>query len=227
VTDPPGRPAIRTFHPRRSRIGVTASDAMARMWPRFGIDVDADTRIDPEEWYARRAPLVLEIGSGMGEATIAMATARPDRDFLAVEVHTPGLGAILRHVERAGLTNLRVARGDAVELLEYGLAPGTLDAICVFFPDPWPKARHHKRRIIRPEIVALMRERLRPRGTLHCATDWADYAEQMIEVLAADPGLRPAGPGYRERPESRPVTRFEQRGLDEGRTIADFCFARI
>ena len=220
-------PAIRTFHPRRGRMSPTAADALARLWPSRGLDVTVPMAFDREKLFGRPAPLVLEIGSGMGEATIAMAAADPARDYLAVDVHTPGLGALLARAESLGLGNVAAARGDAVELLEHGLAPGSLDEICVFFPDPWPKARHHKRRIIRPAIVALMCDRLRPGGVLRTATDWPHYAEQMLEVLAADPGLRNTFDGYAPGPGPRPQTRFEQRGRSAGRPIHDCVFSRV
>ena len=224
---PQAAPHIRTFHPRRGRMGAVRADALARLWPEGGYDIDpAGTPLDPVALFGRSAPLVLEIGCGMGEATAAMAAADPDRDYLAADVHTPGLANLLALAERNALGNVRAARGDAVELLRDLMKPGSLDAVHVFFPDPWPKARHHKRRIVRPEVVALIRERLVPGGLLHCATDWPPYAEQMLEVLGADPGLRNAHDGYAPRPAGRPVTKFERRALTAGREIADLVFAR-
>jgi tRNA (guanine-N7-)-methyltransferase len=171
--------------------------------------------------FGRTAPRVLEIGFGMGETTAAMAAADPDRDYLAVEVHTPGIGNLLALIGERGLTNVRVARGDAMELVRR-LPPGSLAAVHVFFPDPWPKARHHKRRLIRPGNVVLLRQALRPGGVVHCATDWPDYAGQMLETLAADPGLvrvdAPARPG--------PETKFERRGVRAGRPISEVAFRR-
>ena len=206
----------------------TAADALARLWAARGFDIDETTPrdLDRVALFGRHAPLVIEIGCGMGEAMLAMAAADPERDYLGVDVHTPGLGAMLARAERDGIRNVAVARGDAVELLRHGLRPGSLDAIHVFFPDPWPKARHHKRRIVRPEIVALMRDRLRPGGVLHTATDWVHYAEQMLDVLAADPGLRNTSDGYAPRPDGRPFTKFERRGIAAGRSIFDLIFAR-
>ncbi|HEY2794431.1 MAG TPA: tRNA (guanosine(46)-N7)-methyltransferase TrmB, partial [Micromonosporaceae bacterium] len=213
---------IRTFHPRRGRIGTGAADALARLWDQQGFTIDGRA-FDRDGLFGRRAPLVLEIGSGMGDATLSMAAADPDRDYLAVDVHTPGLGALLAGAEAAGLTNIRAARGDALELLADHLGSGELDAIHLFFPDPWPKARHHKRRIISPERVALMRDRLRVGGTLHAATDWADYAADMVDVLGADPHLR-GGPTA--RPAWRPMTKYERRGIQAGRTIHDLIYIR-
>jgi tRNA (guanine-N7-)-methyltransferase len=179
--------------------------------------------LDPAAHFGRDAPLVLEIGSGMGEATLAMAGADPGRDYLAVEIHTPGVASLLAGIERHGLPNVRVAFGDALDLLRHQVRPGTLDAVHAFFPDPWPKGRHHKRRLIQPYHVALIASRLRPGGTLWCSTDWADYAEAMVAALTAD-RLLIRGDGPAAPP--RPVTRFEQRGLDAGRTIFDLVFHR-
>lgn len=226
---------IRTFHPRRGRIGATRADALERLWPQYGYDIDpepgaadrSDTGFDPVALFGREAPLVLEIGCGMGDATAAMAAADPDRDYLAVDVHTPGLANLLALTEHGQLANVRAARGDAVELLRDLLKPGSLNAVHVFFPDPWPKAKHHKRRIVRPDVVALIRERLTPGGLLHCATDWAPYAAQMLEVLSADSGLRNRHGGYAPRPASRPVTRFERRALAADRDVYDLEFTRV
>lgn len=230
---PQATPHIRTFHPRRGRIGAVRADALGRLWPDRGYDIvgsdSGQSRIpgfDAAALFGRSAPLVLEIGCGMGEATAVMAAADPGRDYLGVDVHTPGLGNLLLLAENGGLANLRAARGDAVELLRDLMKPGALDAVHVFFPDPWPKAKHHKRRIIRPDVVALIRERLRPGGSLRCATDWAPYAEQMLETLTADPGLANGHDGYAPRPVDRPVTKFERRALAAGRGIFDLEFTR-
>ncbi len=219
---------IRTFHPRRGRMGTTQADALSRLWDTRGWDIDEVDRqpLDTSRLFGRDAPLVLEIGSGRGDATIAMAAADPERDYLAVDVHTPGLGHVLARAEALGLRNIAAARGDALELLKYGLGPSSLDAIGIFFPDPWPKARHHKRRIIQPGPVALMRDRLRPGGVLHTATDWPDYAEQMLVVLTADPQLRNLFEGFAPRGD-RPITKYERRGIDAGRPIRDCVFARV
>lgn len=218
---------IRTFHPRRGRMTPRQTAALERLWPRYGLTVPdvPGTPVDPAGLFPRRAPLVLEIGSGMGDTTAAMAAADPDRDYLAVEVHTPGIANLLDLVERHGLDNVRVARGDALELVA-GLPEAALDAVHVFFPDPWPKARHHKRRIIQPTHVALLRSRLAPGGTLHCATDWAEYAEAMRQTLDADPGLVNVHDGFAPRPAHRPVTKFERRALTAGRPIADLIYRR-
>jgi tRNA (guanine-N7-)-methyltransferase len=211
---------------------VTRADALTRLWPRYGYDIEpGDTEgngagFDAVALFGRVAPLVLEIGCGMGDATAAMAAADPGRDYLAVDVHTPGLANLLALIERDELDNVRAARGDAVELLRDQMKPGSLDAVHVFFPDPWPKAKHHKRRIVRPDVVALIRDRLVPSGLLHCATDSAPYAEQMLEVLSANSGLRNRHDGYAPRPAARPVTRFERRALTAGRDVFDLEFTR-
>jgi tRNA (guanine-N7-)-methyltransferase len=213
---------IRTFHPRRGRMSGRHTGAMAEMWPTHGLTViDGDrTPLDLAAMFGRDAPRVLEIGSGMGEATAVMAAADPQRDYLAVEVHTPGIGNLLALVRDAGLTNVRVARGDAVQLV-HRLAPAALEAVHVFFPDPWPKARHHKRRLIRPGNLRLLSRLLCPGGVLHCATDWLDYAADMRAVLEAEPDLLELSA---ERGH-RPVTRYEQRAVQAGRPITELVYA--
>jgi tRNA (guanine-N7-)-methyltransferase len=230
---------IRTFHPRRGRLSGRHRDALERLWPAYGIEIPegephavpprgaapARMEIDLAALFGRAAPVVLEIGSGMGDATAQMAAADPGRDYLAVEVHTPGIAHLLSLVEASGLTNVRVARGDALDLVA-ALPPACLDAIHVFFPDPWPKARHHKRRLIQPPRLALLRERLAPGGTLHCATDWAGYAQTALAALEAEPTLVNAYDGFAPRPAHRPVTKFEQRGVQAGREVFDLVFRR-
>ncbi|HEX5542624.1 MAG TPA: tRNA (guanosine(46)-N7)-methyltransferase TrmB [Micromonospora sp.] len=239
---------IRTFHPRRGRLSGRHVDALDRLWPRYGLVIppvplsrDAGTAetdwswpqhelpapLDPVTLFGRRAPLVLEIGSGMGDATAEMAANDTARDYLAVEVHTPGIANLLALIEERGLTNLRIARGDALDLVRHGLSEESLDAIHVFFPDPWPKIRHHKRRLIQPHHVALLRSRLVAGGTLHCATDWAEYAESMLQTMSADPELVNAEDGFAPRPAHRPVTRFERRARTAGRPIFDLIYHRV
>ncbi|MFD3453739.1 tRNA (guanosine(46)-N7)-methyltransferase TrmB [Streptomyces sp. NPDC058691] len=223
---------IRTFHPRRGRVTHGQQAALERHWADWGVDIDGSP-LDLGELFADAdlapdRPVVLEIGFGMGDATAAMAAADPGTGILAADVHTPGQGNLIRLAERNGLSNIRVANGDAVILLRDMLAPGSLAGLRVFFPDPWPKARHHKRRMIQPEFVALAVSRLRSGATVHCATDWEPYAEQMLEVLAADPHLVNAhGEGYaRPRPESRPMTKFERQGIAKGHIVNDLVFTR-
>ncbi len=220
---------IRTFHPRRGRLSGRHRDALERLWPRYGVPVAAPgpaTVLDPATVFGRVAPLVLEIGSGMGDTTVAMAAADPGRDYLAVDVHTPGVANLLALTADRGLTNLRVGHGDALDVLRHQLRPGCLDAVHVFFPDPWPKARHHKRRLITPANVSLLRSRLRRGGTVRCATDCADYAQWMLRTLAADPELDNVHDGYAPRLARRPPTKFEQRGVDAGREVFDLVFRR-
>ncbi|MDT7746829.1 MAG: tRNA (guanine-N7-)-methyltransferase [Pseudonocardiales bacterium] len=184
--------------------------------------------LDLPRWFGRTAPVIMEIGSGMGESTAALAAAAPDRDHLAVEVYQPGLGQLLMRIREQGLTNLRLLRGDAVRVLTAYLEPGTLAGIRVYFPDPWPKRKHHKRRLIQPEFVALAASRLHPGGTLHLATDWAHYAAQMYDVCEGEPTLRntAADGGWSPRPDWRPLTKFEQRARIEGREVRDLIYRR-
>jgi tRNA (guanine-N7-)-methyltransferase len=198
---------------------------LGRLGPAYGLAV-SDTPLDLAALYLRRAPLVLEIGSGMGEATVAMAAADPDRDYLAVEVHTAGVANLLALIETHGLTNVRIARGNALQLVAQQLRPDTLAAIHAFFPDPWPKTRHHKRRLIQPTNVALLRSRLVPGGLLHCATDATDYAVSMMDALVADGQLVNPFSGYAPRVAHRPITKYERRALDSGRAIHDLVFHR-
>jgi tRNA (guanine-N7-)-methyltransferase len=226
VAAPPA-PHIRTFKPRRGRITTGQSRALDRLWPRWGFEIPEEGGpLDLAARFGRRAPLELEIGCGMGDAVIAMAAACPEHDFLAVDVHTPGLGNVLRMAEHAGLTNVRAASGDALDLLHRHCAADSLDAVHIYFPDPWPKARHHKRRIVRPDVTTVIADRLRTGGSLYCATDWAPYAEDMLAVLTAEPRLRNRYQGFAPRPAHRPVTKFEARALSEGREVFDLAFTK-
>jgi tRNA (guanine-N7-)-methyltransferase len=230
----PPRRRVASFVHQRNRLTEGQANAWARLWPRYGVDV-ADVQsgavpYDPPAWFGRRAPLVLEIGSGTGESTAAQAAAAPATDHLAVEVFEPGLAQLLMRIEEAGLANLRLVRGDAVDLLRDHVPPATLHGIRVYFPDPWPKRRHHKRRLVQPDFVALAASRLVPGGTLHLATDWADYAVQMRAVCAAEPLLEhPSADadGWTPRPQWRPVTRFERRARAEGRAVRDLVLHRV
>lgn len=226
-TTPPRH--IRTFKPRRGRITTAQAGALDRLWPRWGFEIpdEGGVELDLTRLFGRTAPLELEIGCGMGDAVVAMAATVPEHDFLGVDVHTPGLGNVLRLAERAGLTNVRAAAGDALDLLRSLLPADSLAAVHVYFPDPWPKARHHKRRIVRPDVVSLIADRLRTGGSLFCATDWAEYAEEMLAVLSAEPWLRNCYEGFAPRPTHRPVTKFEARAVSDGREVFDLCFAKI
>jgi tRNA (guanine-N7-)-methyltransferase len=220
---------IRSFQPRRSRVTAGQADALQRLWPTWGFDIDGSRRLDLAEFFGNDNPVVLEIGFGMGEATARMAAADPATNILAVDVHTPGQGNLLNLADRLGLTNVRVGNGDAIILLREMLAPGSLGGLRVYFPDPWPKKRHHKRRLIQPEFLTLAATRLAPGAVLHCATDWEPYAEQMLDVLTAHPGFENtrADGGFAPRPAFRPLTRFEGQGLEKGHVVNDVLFRRV
>ncbi|MBV8995563.1 MAG: tRNA (guanosine(46)-N7)-methyltransferase TrmB, partial [Pseudonocardiales bacterium] len=197
--------------------------AWERSWQGWGADVVdlPDGPLDTTRWFGRAAPTVLEIGSGMGESTASMALAAPEVDHLAVEVYQPGLAQLLLRIEQAQITNLRLLRGDAYSLLHDHIAVGSLDGVRIYFPDPWPKRRHHKRRLVNPEFVALVASRLVPGGLLHLATDWEPYAQEMLAACTAEPTLRNTAEEFATRPLWRPVTKFEQRARDDGRLVRD------
>jgi tRNA (guanine-N7-)-methyltransferase len=225
---PPGevqRRGIRSYVVRAGRMGSGQERALAELGPRFVLPFRPEA-MDWSEAFGREAPRILEIGFGMGDATAKIAQALPHIDFIGVEVHTPGVGALLRRIGEAGLGNLRILQHDAVEVLQQMVAPDSLAGVHVFFPDPWHKKRHHKRRLIQPPFVRLLASRLAPGGYLHCATDWQPYAEQMLEVLGAEPALRNRAAGYAPRPDYRPLTKFEQRGLRLGHGVWDLVFER-
>lgn len=221
----PHRRAIRSFVLRAGRMGTGQQRALADLGPRFIVPFTA-APLDAAAVFGRLAPLVLEIGFGMGAATAQIAAQRPDTDFLGVEVHTPGVGALLKCIGEMGLSNLRIVQHDAVQVLEQMIAPASLAGVHVFFPDPWHKKKHHKRRLIQPPLVALLASRLAPGGVLHCATDWQPYAEQMLEVLSAEHLLQNTAAGYAPRPVYRPLTKFEARGLKLGHGVWDLVFSR-
>jgi tRNA (guanine-N7-)-methyltransferase len=223
----PQRP-LRSFVLRAGRLGSGQQRALEELGPRYLLPYTA-LPPDLDAVFGRHAPRVLEIGFGMGDATAQVAAAQPGTDFIGVEVHTPGVGALLRRIGERGLTNLRLVQHDAVEVLAHMLAPGSLAGVHVWFPDPWHKKRHNKRRLVQPAFVAQLVTRLAPGGYLHCATDWQPYAEQMLEVLAGEPQLvntsgEPGG-GV-PRPDWRPLTKFEQRGLKLGHGVWDLVFRR-
>jgi tRNA (guanine-N7-)-methyltransferase len=187
----------------------------------------APAELDFEKAFARKAPVILEIGFGMGKTTAEIAESYPEKDFLCVEVHTPGVGSLLKEIEARGLSNIRIVQHDAVEVLTHMIVDGTLSGIHVYFPDPWPKKRHHKRRLIQPSLATRLARKLAPGGYLHCATDWEDYAMQMLQVLSAEPLLNNSADGFAPRPAWRPVTKFEQRGIKLGHGVWDMLFTRI
>ncbi|NBE53596.1 tRNA (guanosine(46)-N7)-methyltransferase TrmB [Streptomyces sp. YC537] len=218
---------IRSFQPRRSRVTTSQADFLERLWPKWGFDIDGRSTLDLDEMFDG-LPVVLEIGFGMGEATGQMAAEDPETGILAVDVHTPGMGNLLGLAERGGLSNVRVANGDAIILLREMLPAASLDGLRVYFPDPWPKKRHHKRRLIQPEFLTLAARALKPGALVHCATDWEEYAEQMLDVLTAHPDYvnTQEDGGYAPRPAFRPLTRFEGQGLDKGHVVHDLLFRR-
>jgi tRNA (guanine-N7-)-methyltransferase len=220
------RRAIKSFVLRAGRMGSGQVRAMEELGPAYVLPYAAQP-LDAAQAFGRSAPLVLEIGFGMGDATAAIAAALPDTDFLGVEVHSPGVGALLKLIGEQGLANVRIVRHDAVEVLDHMIAPGSLGGVHVFFPDPWHKKKHNKRRLIQPDFVARLCTRLAPGGYLHCATDWQPYAEQMLEVLGAEPALRNTAEGYAPRPHYRPLTKFERRGLKLGHGVWDLVFQRV
>lgn len=218
-------PRIRTYKTRRGRVTRAEQHALDEVWPRLGLEL-ATVPLDPGAVFGRHAPLILEIGFGMGEATAALAAAQPDRDVLAIDVHTPGVGSLLGQLAARQLTNVRVLTGDAVPLLTDMLGPGQLNEIRIFFPDPWPKSRHAKRRLMSPEFVRLAGSRLGCRGRLHLATDVEPYARQALTVLQREPLFTVASePG--ERPSWRPTTRFERRAISAGRQVFDISATRV
>lgn len=216
---------IRSFSGRRGHITSGQRQAYEEGLPRFGIPYGREP-LSFEQVFGRSAPTVLEIGFGMGDSTAAVAAAHPGTDYLGVEVYPAGIGSLLRQVAERSLSNVRVIAHDAFEVVRDMIAPGTLAGVHVWFPDPWPKARHHKRRLIQAPFTALLASRLAPGGYLHCATDWEPYAQQMLEVLSAEPLLANSGEGWAPRPQARPLTKFERRGLARGHEVRDLLFVR-
>ncbi|HET9652880.1 MAG TPA: tRNA (guanosine(46)-N7)-methyltransferase TrmB [Usitatibacter sp.] len=216
---------IRSYVLRQGRFSPAQQRAHAELMPRLGVAF-APQALDFDALFGRHAPVVVEVGSGMGETTARIAAENPQRDYLAIEVHAPGVGSLLRRVEELGLTNIRVVQHDAVEVLREMVPEGSLAGMHVFFPDPWPKKRHHKRRLIQPAFAALAASRLAPGGVLHVATDWEEYAQHVLAVLNETPSLRNTAAGFAERPATRPETKFERRGLGLGHGVWDIVFER-
>jgi tRNA (guanine-N7-)-methyltransferase len=225
-SQPPLR-RIRSFVRREGRLTAGQSRALAQEWPKYGIDTPVEN-LDLAQLFGRDAPRVVEIGFGMGESLAQMAQAQPDTDFLGIEVHRPGVGHLLGRAAEAGSTNVRVAVCDAVDFLQQALAPESVDAVHIFFPDPWHKRKHHKRRLIQAEFVRTICARLRPGGYLHVATDWKDYARKVLAVLEAEPALVNTSESgdYVPRPDYRPETKFERRGVNLGHGVWDLVFSR-
>ncbi len=216
---------VRSFVRREGRLSRGQRRALDTLWDRYGVDASPEL-LDLDKLFRRGAPRILEIGFGNGESLATMAQARSDADFLGVEVHRPGVGHLLMRIESLGLSNLRVLCVDAVEVLARQLPDTSLNRIQVFFPDPWPKHRHHKRRLIQPDFVALLARKLKPGAHLHLATDWEAYALHMLAVLEAAEGFVNTASKFAERPDYRPLTKFERRGLSLGHAVWDLLFQR-
>ncbi len=218
---------VRSFVLREGRLTHGQEKALERLWPVYGLE-RADGVHDPEAVFGRSAPLVLELGYGMGQSLVDMARREPDKDFVGIEVHRPGVGSLLMGIEDNGLTNLRTYCDDGVEILEDCIPGASLHRLQLYFPDPWPKKKHHKRRIVQPGFLDLAHQKLEPGGVLHIATDWADYAESMLEVIDQVRGwTNRAGQGcYAQRPEWRPLTRFERRGETKGHEVHDIILEK-
>ncbi len=216
-----GQRGIRSYVLRQGRTTPAQQRALEELLPRFGIPF-AERPLDFAAVFGRSAPAVMEIGSGMGEATVEIARSHPERDYLAAEVHGPGVGSLLNRIQALGLANLRVVRHDAVEVLERMIPERSLAGLHLFFPDPWPKKRHHKRRLVQAKFVALVARKLAPGGYVHVATDWPEYASQIDEVFSANVAFAkwPEGVG------NRPVTKFERRGIGLGHPVRDQLFLR-
>jgi len=216
---------IRSYVLRTGRTTVGQAKAIEVLGPKYLVPYQAQP-VDLAALFGRDAPTILEIGFGMGEATAHIAGLMPEKNFLCCEVHTPGVGALLKRIGDLGLANIRIVQHDAVEVLEHMLAPGSLAGVHIFFPDPWHKARHNKRRLVQAPLVAKLVTRLAAGGYVHCATDWEPYAQQMLEVLSAEPALRNTAEGFAPRPDYRPLTKFENRGLRLGHGVWDVVFTR-
>lgn len=218
---------IRSFVLRTGRMTPGQQTAYDKHWQRFGLSPE-DGQLNPEAVFGRSAPLVIEIGFGMGQSLIEMAKHAPEQNFLGIEVHKPGVGKLLHGVDLEGLDNVRVYCHDAVEVLRDCVSDASVDRFQIYFPDPWHKKRHHKRRLIQPPLVAMLVQKLVPKGTLHLATDWENYAQQMMDVLSGNPQLRnTCGEGqYAPRPAYRPITKFEQRGQRLGHGVWDLVFSK-
>lgn len=229
MTDISSRPTrrIRSFVMRTGRMTPGQQRALEQQWPHYGLEADGQP-LDLPRVFGRTAPVTLEIGFGMGDSLLSMAGAAPERDFIGIEVHLPGVGRLINRAHEAGVQNLRVMKDDAVQILEQQIEDGALDRVQIFFPDPWHKKRHHKRRLIQPEFVALLARKLSPGGWLHLATDWGNYAEHMLEVMQAAPDFEnTVDEGFLpERPAFRPETKFEQRGKRLGHGVWDLVFER-
>ncbi len=219
------QPRIRSYVLRQGRVSNAQRRAHDTLLPRYGLEF-RETPLDLDAVFGRNAPRILEIGCGMGETTVAIAAAHPGNDYIGIEVHTPGVGSLLKQIDEMALNNVRVIQYDAVAVLEKMIAPASLDGLHIYFPDPWPKKRQQKRRLIQPPFIALAASRLRPGGYLHAATDWLEYAEQILAVFGNEPLLANTAAGFAEKPAYRPQTKFETRGLKLGHGVRDILFRR-
>ena len=223
-----GRPlrTVKSFVIRAGRMTASQKQALAEYWPVYGLEV-AEGQIDPQKTFGRKAPLVLEIGFGMGDSLIAMCRAHPEQEYIGVEVHAPGVGNILKLAGAEDLTNLRIYKADAKDVLQSCIADASLTRIQIFFPDPWHKKKHHKRRLIQPDFVQDLRNKLAPGGILHLATDWEPYAMHMMEVLSSAEGFTNCcGDRSWAAEHDRPLTKFEKRGQKLGHGVWDLLFVR-
>ena len=220
------RRSIRSYVLRQGRISNAQRRAHVELLPVYGIPFST-ALLDLDRLFGRRAPKILEIGFGMGETTAAIAQRHPENDYLGIEVHTPGVGSLLARIADLRLGNVRVIQHDAAEVLQTMIAPATLDGVHIFFPDPWPKKRHHKRRLIQPPFAALLASKMKSGALVHACTDWEDYARQMLEVFSAETTLQNTASGYADRPDARPQTKFERRGLGLGHRVWDLVFRKI
>jgi len=216
---------IRSFVLRQGRVTVAQQRAVDTVAPRFGIAYTAQP-VALDAAFGRSAPKILEIGFGMGDSTATIAAAHPENDYLCLEVHTPGVGNLYKLIDEMQLGNIRIIQHDAVEVLRDMIADGVLDGVHIFFPDPWHKARHNKRRLIQPPFIAALVKKLKPGGYIHVATDWQDYAEQVLQVLSDEPALQNTATDYAPRPEYRPLTKFEKRGINLGHGVWDLLFKK-
>ncbi len=217
---------IRSFVLRQGHLSPAQQRAVDTLMPRHGIPYTAQP-LDLAQTFGRDAPKILEIGFGMGDSTATIALAHPENDYLTLEVHTPGVGNLLKLIDAEQITNIRIIQHDAVEVLRDMIADNSLDGVHIFFPDPWHKARHNKRRLIQSPFIAGLVQKIKPGGYLHAATDWQDYAEQILRVLGEEPLLENTATDYATRPEYRPLTKFEQRGLKLGHGVWDLVFKRV
>jgi len=220
------RRPIRSYVLRQGRISNAQRRAHAELLPVYGVPF-SPVPLDLDRLFGRPGAKILEIGFGMGETTAAIAQQHPDKDYLGVDVHTPGVGSLLARIAALHLANVRVIQHDAVEVVERMIAPAALEGVHIFFPDPWPKKRHHKRRLLQGLFVSLLASRMKSGAILHTCTDWEDYAAQMLQVLSAEPALENTAAAYAKRPDTRPQTKFEQRGLGLGHRVWDLVFRKI